>query len=169
MSIRDRIRFIIGRELFCLPPADGGECVRTLFASEEVFSSVSKPFPENFYGHRLAQFRGTLDTFTTGGWVSIASHPYTKKAWAYFAPVDPVRLAIWDIRSLAPEPQIRCFGAWAEKDTFVALTWQYRDDIQSFSEEATECRRVWDKFFPDHSPYVGASIDDYITDRYRAV
>ena len=139
---------MLDKQLFCLPPGDGGIVVRALFVSQEVLSDVQEPFPANFTGRRLGQFRGTLDAFTRGNWVSIASDPYAKKPWAYFAPVDPVDLDIWDIRSISPLPQIRCFGAWAEKDTFIALTWKWRDDINSFSDEAKECRRRVGPYFP---------------------
>jgi hypothetical protein len=127
------------------------------------------PLAENFDGHRLGEFRGTLDAFTRGSWVSIASDPYTKKPWAYFAPIDPIALDIWDIRSMAPLPQIRCFGGWAEKDAFVALTWRWRDDISDFACEARDCRREWDDIFAPHPPYKGKGIDDYISERYRVV
>jgi hypothetical protein len=169
MSIRERIRAALDKGLFCLPPADGGELARTLFVSQEVFDSVRGPFPENFDGYRLGMFRATLDAFTRGNWVSIASDPYTKKPWAYFAPVDPRDLDIWDIRAIAPLPQIRCFGAWAEKDTFIALTWRWRDDIDDFAAEAREARQTWDEIFAPDVPYRGATIDDYIKKRYRVV
>ena len=143
--------------------------MRTLFVSQEVFDSVQLPFPDNFNGYRLGKFRGTLDAYTRGNWVSIASDPYAKKPWAYFAPVGPVDLGIWDIRSMSPLPQIRCFGAWAEKDTFVALTWQWRDDINDFASEAKQCRQDWDELFAPHPPYKGKSIHDYIKERYRVV
>lgn len=141
--------------------------MRALFVGLEVFESVRGPFPENHDGYRLGQFRGTLDAFTRGNWVTISEDPYSKRPWTYFAPVGPVDLRIWDIRAIAPLPQIRCFGAWAEINTFVALTWRWRDDIERFSEEALECRREWDRLFPDHAPYKGERIDDYIKERYR--
>ena len=169
MSIREHIRTVVGKELYCLPPEDGGECVRTIFASCEVFESVRGPFPENFDGYRLGRFRGTLDAFTRGNWVSIARDPFAKQRGAYFAPIDPVALGIWDIRSISPKPEIRCFGAWAEQDTFVALTWRWRDDIEKFSEEALECRRQWDRILPSCRPFKGSTIDDYIKERYRVV
>jgi hypothetical protein len=150
-----------------LPPEDGGECVRTMFVSLEVYGDVRGPFPHHQTGYRLSLFRGDLDGFTRGSWVSIADDPYNKKPWAFFAPVDPVRLGIWDIRSNGSDPQIRCFGGWAEKDVFVALTWAWRDDIRKFSVEAEECRKDWDRLFPSCPPYVGKTIDDYIKERYR--
>jgi hypothetical protein len=169
MSIRDRVRAVLNTRLFCLPPGDGGEVVRPLFVSREVLDDVSGPFAENFDGYRLGKFRGTLDAFSRGNWVSIATDPFAKQPWAYFAPVAPIELGIWDIRSMAPLPQIRCFGGWAEKDTFVALTWRWRDDIHNFAEEAAECRREWDRLFPNNPPYRGATINDYIKQRYHVV
>ena len=160
---------MLGKDLFCLPPRDGGTVVRTLFVSHEVLGDVEGPFSPDFTGHRLGRFRGTLDAFTRGNWVSIASDPYAKKPWAYFAPVDPVDLDIWDIRSVSPRPQIRCFGAWAEKNTFVALTWKWRDDIDRFSDEAKECRAEWNRIFPSCPPYRGKTLNDYITERCRVV
>jgi hypothetical protein len=168
--MRNRIRELLdSRLLFCLPPIDGGELVRALFVSQEVLDSVQPPFPENFDGYRLGKFRGTLDVFTRGSWISIASDAYVKKPWAYFAPVDPFDLGIWDIRSMSPLPQIRCFGGWAEKDTFVALTWRWRDHIEDFADEAKQCRREWDRLFAPTPPYKGKSIDDYLKERYRVV
>jgi hypothetical protein len=70
---------------------------------------------------------------------------------------------------MSPLPQIRCFGAWAEKNTFIALTWRWRDYIENFAEEARECRREWDGIFPSFPPYRGKNVDDYINERYRAV
>ena len=78
-----------------MPPEDGGECVRTMFVSLEVYGDVRGPFPHHQTGYRLSLFRGDLDGFTRGSWVSIADDPYNKKPWAFFAPVDPVRLGIW--------------------------------------------------------------------------
>jgi hypothetical protein len=170
MSIRTAIKLAVaGRQLFCLPPGDGSELVRTIFASPEVYYDASPPFPENFTGYRLGEFRGNLDAFVKGGWISIASHPFNKGPMADIAPVDPVGLRIWDIRSLSPLPQIRCFGGWAEQDTFIALTWQWRDDIEDFEEEARECRRGWDKLFPGTEPFKAETIDGYIKKRYRVV
>src|SRR5260370_21673954 len=91
--------------------------------------------PPHWDGQRLSQCRGTLDAVNENQWIGVAQDPYNKSPHAYLARVDPIELDIWDIRSLAPFPQIRCFGAWAEKDTFVALTWHYRDDLD-FAAEA---------------------------------
>ena len=152
MSIRDRIRELRDQELFSLSPEDGGESIRAIFASWEVFSDFRGPFEHHHTAYRLSLFRGELDGFTRESWVSISDDPYNKKPWAFFAPVGPIELGMWDIRSTGDKPQIRCFGGCAEKDTFIALTWMWRDDIETFSAEALECRRCWDKLFPNHPP-----------------
>jgi hypothetical protein len=164
MSIRERIQEVLGKSLVCLPPEAGGEMVRTLLVSREVLDDVQPPFPDHWYGYRLGQFRGTLDAFTEGQWLSVACDPYAKAPWADMAPIDPVDLDIWDIRSMSPYPQIRCFGGWAEKGTFVALNWQWRDDIEDFALEAINSRKIWDSIFPCHPPFRGNTIDDYFKD-----
>lgn len=144
--------------------------MRTLLVSGEVRDDVLPPFPDHWYGYRLGQFRGTLDAFTEGQFLSVASDPFAKAPWADMAPVAPVDLGVWDIRSMSPLPQIRCFGGWADKGVFIALTWQWRDDIDDFAAEAAECRKKWDEIFPLHPPFRGGTIDDYFDDdAYTAV
>jgi hypothetical protein len=47
------------------------------------------------------------------------------------ARVHPVKAEFWSIRVTAPEdtPGIRVLGAFADKDKFIALTWDYREDM----------------------------------------
>jgi hypothetical protein len=169
MSIRDRIGAVLDKDLFCLPPLDGGESIRFMFVSHEVLESVQPPFPEHWYGYRLGQFRGTLDAFTENQWLSIAGDPYNKASWADLAPVAPVELRIWDIRSMSSRPQIRCFGGWAERDTFIALTWAYRDDIEDFVEEAEKCREIWDRILGPCLPFKGKNQHEYLSEHYELV
>lgn len=169
MSITDSIERHLGAELFLLPPLSGdGDFPRTLVVSSEVYHDVNPPFPDHWDGQRLGQFRGTLDAFTEDEYLAVAEDPHNKKPEAYFARVDPVELRIWDIRSLAPRPQIRCFGAWAKKDMFVALTWEYRDDLD-FAAEACRCRKIWDRLFAPFVPFEGESLDEYLSANYYAV
>jgi hypothetical protein len=101
--------------------------------------------------------------------LAVATDPYVKSGQAYLASVAPVTLDIWDIRSIAPNPQIPCFGAFSERDTFIALTWSYRDQIEDFADEARKYREIWDRLLGPCAPFRGDSLDDYLSGNYFAV
>lgn len=86
------------------------------------------------------------------------------------ARVDPVQDEIWDIRCLAPN--IRCFGSFAGQDNFIALTWEYRENLHSaidWQREIERCKTTRTEFFGTLTPFKGGSLDEYLSDNYRAV
>lgn len=142
-----------------------------MFVSQDVIDAVQFPFPETWDGHRLSQFRETLDHFTLNGEIAVAEDPRRKPSWAYLARVEPESADLWDIRVIDPNPGIRAFGGFAEQDTFVALTWDYRENLESDKEwqsAIADCRIVWADLFLD-PPFRGASLNDYLSANYRAV
>lgn len=169
MSIRDEInKMVESKRLFCLSPLIASTAViRTLFVSFEVHDQVFPPFAENRDGYRLSQFRSTLDTFSSY-WISVAENPYKKDQTAFMARVDPIEDEVWDIRSIDPRPGIRCLGRFAEKDTFIALTWDYRENF-NWKYEIQRCKEVWKELFGTTPPLAGASLDDYLSGNYHAV
>jgi hypothetical protein len=164
MSIQDHIRKLVGKALFCLESRCTGEdTVRTLFVSREVLDAVSEPFK----GKRkkwLAEFRENLDAFLEGCELSVGVDPHNKDSNALMARVAPVQDEFWDMRVTAPKPGIRAFGGFAELDTFVCLTWEYRDVIAGdFDAEVARCKEEWRKLFGSTKPFKGKSLDAYLT------
>jgi hypothetical protein len=164
MSIRDQIRKLEGKELFCLESrCTGDDTVRTVFVSREVLDAVSEPF----LGSRknwLAEFRENLDAFLEGGEMSVGEDPFNKDANALIARVFPVEDEFWDMRSTAPKPGIRAFGGFAEFDTFICLTWEYRDAIGDyFDAEVDRCREEWRRLFGSTKPFKGNNLDAYLS------
>ena len=131
----------------------GEDTVRILFVSAEVRDAVSEPFT----GPRkklLAEFRENLDAFLEGGEMSVGENPHDKDAYALIARVDPVQDEFWDMRVTAPKPGIRAFGGFAELDTFICLTWEYRDVIgENFDAQVDRCRDEWLKLFGSTKPF----------------
>jgi len=85
------------------------------------------------------------------------------------ARVDPVDSEIWDIRSIVPRPGIRALGGFIRKDTFVALTWQFRENLATsddWSAEIGRCRDAWRDLFGSKTPFSGASLDEYLSSFY---
>jgi hypothetical protein len=71
-----------------------------------------------------------------------------------------------------PNPGIRALGFFAEVDTFVALTWNYRENIEGASgwiNEVTSCITKWQELFGTLSPHKGNTINDYVSYNIQAV
>jgi hypothetical protein len=141
---------------------------RTLWASEEVFYEVQPPFGENYSEQRRAYFRDALDAFTNHYRINVAENPFNKASDAMLARVDPVRAEFWDIRAIDPPQGIRCFGAFADHNVFVALTWDYRENITDFGDAVAACVSLWSDLFGPISPHSGDSLDAYLSN-YKSV
>ena len=137
---------------------------RTLFVSKKVWEAVHEPFPD---GKEVlhSEFRQTLDGFLEGGEMSVGEDPYTKASDALMARVGPVEDEFFDFRVTAPYPQIRTLGGFAEKDTFVLLTWQYRDVIADDFNGEVElcCKDELQRLFGQTQPHKGKTLDDYLS------
>ncbi|MEJ0076690.1 MAG: hypothetical protein WDO17_14800 [Alphaproteobacteria bacterium] len=142
----------------------GEETPRTLFVSEEVFRAVTSPF-DGYPNQALhSEFRQTLDAFLEGGEMSVGDDPKTKASDALMARVCPVDDGFFDFRITSPHPQIRAFGGFAEKDTFVAITWNYRDAISdNFDAEVSRCKIEWQKLFGSTEPFKGKNLDEHLS------
>lgn len=167
--IKDQIGLLIKDGRLCHLPllVPGEERVRTMFVSQEVGDDIWPPFGDHFDGIQLAEFREKLDSFVRGDHFTVAEDPYQKPSYAMLARVDPVEDEIWDIRCTAPNSGIRCFGAFAGLDHFVALTWNHRDNLD-WQGEIEGCKAAWTQLFGSLTPFKGGSLDDYISN-YRAV
>jgi hypothetical protein len=172
-SIRDAIKAHEGRNLFCLPHLIlGEETPRTVFISRELAEVAIPPWPDTWEGRRCARLRALLDEFTDGGFITVAEDPHDKNATAVLARVDPVECEIFDFRCLDPRPGIRAFGSFAETDVFVALTWEYRENLDGGDKWAAEigrCKAEWRRLFCALPPFSGANLNEYISYNVRAV
>lgn len=149
------------------------ETKRDIYVSREVDDAVRGPWEETTEGLRLAELRGHLDIFTGGGLISIADNPYDKDKTAFLARLDPARDGAWQIRD-CDDPAIRVFGHFAFIDTFIALTWRWRDELdgrdsRSWRDEINRCKTEWRKLFPTYQPLKGGTLDEYVSEKFYAV
>jgi hypothetical protein len=152
-----------------LRPWHGGKTPpREIYISDEVDDLVSRPWPKRDR-KRHKQARAFLEIFCQNGYVLIANNPFDKPSNAMIARVDPVNLQVFDFRCIKPERGIRVFGCFAVKDTFVALTWDYREEIDDFAQCARECRQEWDELFQYISPLAKTDLSGYLSTNFRAV
>jgi hypothetical protein len=153
-----------------------------MYVSDEIFADVAGPFADDRDGIRLAQFRQTLDAFLEGAEFSVAEDPYVKPSDAMIARVDVSRLPLpyagsrptdrwdlWDIRVIVPKPGIRALGGFVKLDTFVALTWNYRESLDEpgqWDAEIKRCQETWEELFGAKEPFKGRSLHEYLTNFY---
>jgi hypothetical protein len=151
----------------------GEETPRTVFVSEEVRDIVwDDYYPDTWEGRRHGNLRAFFDAFTEGAEFSVAFDPFNKPRTTTIARVHPVDLEVFDFRCLDPKPGIRALGFFAEIDTFIALTWDYRENFEGkddWSEEVKNCVGLWQKLFGQLPPHKGNTVNDYISYNAYAV
>jgi len=169
----EAINALEGTALRLLVPLFGDEeNPRAVYVSEEVYGIVKGSMLESWDDERHASLRALLDDFVAGTRIAVAEAPYSNKGCATLARVDPVEAEIWDIRCLDPYPGIRVFGRFAAKDTFIALTWDYRENFEGgvyWANEVARCTDAWESLFGTLSPLKGNSLNDYLSHNFYAV
>lgn len=153
--------------LLCLPSSVfGTETARTMYVSTELHDDVTGSHRSVRDQKRFAEVRATLDAFSEGAEFSVSEDPYAKPSHTMLARVDAGAAEIWDIRVIAPRPGIRVFGCFAARDTFVALTWNFRENLdgpEGWDEEIEDFKRAWRELFGATEPFKGRSLDEYLT------
>ena len=90
---------------------------------------------------------------------------------------SPVSWEFWDFRVYADthatrqtgNKGIRVCGAFACKDTFVALTWDYRENIgDQFAQFVADTRHAWDQLFFPLTPHQGSNVHEYLSNAHVA-
>jgi len=54
-------------------------------------------------------------------------------------------------------------GGFAGKDKFIALIWDFREDIENFEDVVDDVRTAWTALFGDEPPHSGVTLDDYLS------
>jgi hypothetical protein len=172
-SIRDAINAHEGQRLFCLESEfRRDDSPRAVFVSAEVMEIVNGPPWSGNDGRRYARLRALLDSFTAGDFITVAENPRDKDARAILARVDPIAAEVWDFRCLDPHPGIRAFGRFSEMDTFVVLSWNFRENLmtaEDWAEEIRFCHEEWTKLFGMLPPHQGTSINGYLSHNFSSV
>jgi hypothetical protein len=178
MSIHDAINCWIKQgRLFVLTralPSDPVE--RTMLISPEIKELVDGPWQDTSMERRCGRLRADLEAFIGGDIIPVCLNPFEAKT-AYFGRLHPASDGIFDIRSRDPSPALRVFGAFAETDTFVALTWSPRSrqvrwtikrplgprGSRAWRDAVVGCKTEWKRLFPTYPPVTGDRLHDYIS------
>lgn len=165
MSIRDLIReWENSGQLAVVPPAlPSIASLRYVIATAEVRNRLCGTWADQTMGVRYARARTVVDAFTQG--LAIATRlPPSTSARAQLALLSEAREEIWEFRSRDPKPGVRVFGRFAEKDVFLALWTELKENIdEDYTDEKEKCKKVWRKLFYPFKPFTPELGGEYLT------
>lgn len=149
------------------PVMPGLAVKRHLVMSSDVRAAIIDDFPNEYDRH--AAMLDFFQTFAEQGLLSVSANPDEHPPDTMVARNRPVSWELWDFRVYAGKQSIRVGGAFACKDTFIALTWDYREAIgDDFDQFVIDTRSAWDDLFAPLLPFKGSAIDDYLSNHYLA-
>jgi hypothetical protein len=160
-----------GELLQWTPQLPGDPCERTLFISAEINDEFDEDtWTDGSLAQRYAQLVTDFDRYVSGDTIPVGLEPYRKGNDAFLARISPAEYGIWAIRSVAPKPAIRVFGAFCETDVFVALLTRRRNELGgpesrawAAAREATIAR--WEYLFPGEHRLLGENAHDFISEK----
>jgi hypothetical protein len=172
MSIQDEIKVLCGngRLLKRARNAPRGPALRSLYMSTlridgypSIVDKLGDTSSSTQTRERWSQAAAYLDAFIERS--SITIPPNSRRAgYAFMSRLEPPPEELWDIRCFGPKPGLRIFGRFADKDVFIALTWNYRENLASdveYAKAGDRAVRQWGMLFASY--FVGNYPDDYIT------
>jgi hypothetical protein len=166
MSIRDEIKRCVEADpvqLALLRPAlPGTPMKRFIFVAAEILLLLDGPWESLELEIRWKHVRADLERFVQGGIIVVGDDGYMKR-------LDRAEDEIWEIRCIDPNPSVRIFGSFAEKDVFMALGYRYRQELEEkgsteWAEAIRACKADWRKLFLTYPPHSGSDPHDYISD-----
>lgn len=144
MSIRDVISHLAGINLLfqVVPSVPGSKTVREMLASEHLNRFLCGPWETKDLEICANRSKAYLDAFVQGHQMTVGCDPYQKPKNTMLARIAPVEDEVWDFRCRGAKPAVRVLGLFAEKDLFVALTYEYRKILAARNRRMERCTRT---------------------------
>jgi hypothetical protein len=160
MSIAAEIDWRVGENrLFPLiPRAPGSAARRAMFVSEGIHAMLAATHADPDMEDRIGTLQADLELFAEG-------QPIDPK---YLFRLYPAVDAVWEIRSVRPEPSIRVLGLFAARNVFIATNMALREDLGGWqSREWKNIKRAaraqWNQLFHTYQPMTSSNIHDLVT------
>lgn len=160
------------------PALDSDPVKRTMLLHPDLAALLG-----NLQDTRLQRLRGDLEMFIKGEELAVSMTPHEHKT-AYMGLLAPETEGTWDIRSRDPEPGMRVFGRFVDRDAFVALEWALRSrrdprwpekqplgSGKSLQYHYTQLEVIqrWNEMFPNWQPLIRSEIGELLSDKYHLV
>ena len=145
------------------PQIKSDRIIRNLYVSSEINKMLEKS-QEAEWGTA----RAIMDTFVSGGLISVPCKKTKNKPRHHIARLDPEDEGVWDMRATKPKPGIRIVGQFVTKDFFIALAWQKRILLDHYYSKEwrniiLSCQTKWRNIFTAYPPMKGGDYHDYIS------
>ena len=152
MSIEETVdwRADEGRLFPLLPKAAGATPRRAMFLSGELWDLLRSQSDDPDVEERLGLLQADLEFFVT-------SETIDPK---YLFHLYPARDAVWEIRSVRPDPSIRVLGLFVKKDFFIATNHALRAELGDWQSRGWKtvkrtARARWTQLFHQYEPAIG--------------
>lgn len=159
MSIDDLILDRVRRGMLhpLMPRAPGVGIIRALFLGEMLHDLLTSPEGDDEWEQRVGELQADLERFL--------ADPIDPK---YLFLLYPARDAVWEIRSVVPDPSIRVLGLFPKRDVFVATNFASRAELGGWQSRGwREAKRlagaIWRKVFGTYKPKQFTKISQLIT------
>jgi hypothetical protein len=134
---------------------------RFILVSPDILALLDGPWSSLELEIRWKHVRADLERFISGGIIVVGNDGYMKA-------LDPAEDEIWEIRCIDPDPSVRIFGSFAERDVFIALGHRYRQDLEGkesieWAQAIRECKANWRRLFLTYPRHSGSNLNDYIS------
>ena len=139
-------------------PLRAGRKKRRLYVEATLYEEIVVERDDLEMMDRYTKLEADLNVFVT----SQTINPH------YLYLLSPTRDKVWEIRSVEPKPQLRVFGFFAAKDTFVATNHEYRDELGGFDSaiwrrEKRRALAIWRNLFNSYNPIDTIVVGDLVT------
>jgi hypothetical protein len=111
---------------------------------------VLQEVDDTYDGERHIALRDFLDAFSTGCHWTVSQYPHAKPRHAQLSRTHPTDAEVWSFRCLWPGHGMRVFGRFADMDCFIALEWDYRENLDEddgWDAAIHECQSGWQALF----------------------
>lgn len=130
---------------------------RRIYLTDKAFKEISDSALQ-WFGAK-AQILGALDTWVLGRLIT-----GTRSRGDFLVPLDPPPPDVWEIKVRAPTVEGRLFVRFLEPDALLMTHCHTRRSLDAgFQAAMDECVASWNELFPEHEPFRGNSIHDYVT------
>ncbi|MEH6725196.1 MAG: hypothetical protein V7703_03490, partial [Hyphomicrobiales bacterium] len=144
--------------------------LRHMFIHEEIDRRLKLAMDgDNQDDMRFGALQRVMEDYTTGKLITVAHQPYGKKKTAMWAKTSPAADEIWDIRVVDPSASLRVLGGFAAMDVFVALEWEFRENLDNglnmplWNKFIRRAKTKWETCLPNYVRLSGGKTSDYIS------
>lgn len=160
MSIAAEIGWRVqeGRLFPLIPRAPGSTARRAMFVSEGIHAMLTTTHDDPDMEVRMGVLQADLELFAEGQSIDPK----------YLFRLYPAADAVWEIRSVRPDPSIRVLGLFATRDAFIATNIALREELGGWqSREWKNVKRTararWTQLFHTYQPTTSDNIHDLVT------